>query len=178
MEIDEFEFCKLSDTNVANYFGAVGVYILWDSQARKVPSYIGEGGIFKRFSDHENKYAHPIDGYVALGGYANEGIKRYKKDSELLEAVLLHIAARIGKEPKHNQQKNIKTAITKYFKSNRVLRFKIEGYDPFASPDKPEKIRGKEIYLEKTQNKIHLSSHPWKKQADPAFGSILFEVED
>lgn len=178
MEIDEFEFCKLSDANIADYFGVVGVYILWDSQAKNVPSYIGEGGIFKRFSEHEKNYAHPIDGYVSIGGYAKDGIKSYKTDSELLEAVLLHIAARIGKEPKHNQQKNIRTAITKYFKSNRVLRFKIDGYDPFTRPDKAEKIRGKEIYLEKTQNRIHLSSHPWKKLVDPAFGSILFEVED
>lgn len=178
MEIDSFEFEKLSNTKIAEYFGAVGVYVLWDSQAKKVPSYIGEGGIFKRFSDHENNFAHPIDGYVAFGGYATDGIKSYKKDSELLEAVLLHISERIGKEPKHNRQKNYKTPIEKYFNSNRVLKFKIEGYDPFSHPDAKEKIRPQEIVLEKKQNKLHLTKHPWKKLADPAFVSILFELDE
>lgn len=178
MEIDNFEFEKLSDTNISDYFGAVGVYILWDSQAKKVPSYIGEGGIFKRFSDHEKNFAHPIDGYVAFGGRISDGIKSYKKESELLEAVLLHISERIGKEPKHNRQKNYTTPIKKYFKSNRVLKFEIEGFDPFCHPDEKEKVRSKEIYLERIQNKIHLTKHPWKKLADPAFGSILFDLDE
>jgi hypothetical protein len=178
MKIDKFTFDLLSKAPIADYMGVVGVYILWDSQAKKKPSYIGEGGILKRFSDHETNFSHPINGYVTEGGHISCRSQLIKKDSELLEAVLLHIAARIDKDPIHNQQTNYKSPIAKYFKNNRVLRFELEGYDPFLNPSKSEKLRGKEIYLEKVQNKIHLKSHPWKKHVDSGYGSILFQLEE
>ena len=177
MNIDEFEFEPFSEVRLLDLFNTIGVYVLWDSQAKKNPSYIGEGKFFNRFNEHEDKYAHPINGFLAIGGY-KETPSKPKKDSELLEAILLHIADRIGKTPLHNSQKNYKSPILKYFKNNRVLRFVVSGYDPFSNPEDDKKIRKAEIYLCKKDNKLLLEKHPWKSQQIDGYGKLLFEIDN
>jgi hypothetical protein len=61
--------------------------VLWDSQARARPSYIGEGNILKRLvAEHAARFALPRDGYAApLDGSA----QRAKADAEIVEALLL-----------------------------------------------------------------------------------------
>jgi hypothetical protein len=46
------EFQRFREVDLAELIGAVGVYVIWDAHAIARPTYIGEGNILKRFTDH------------------------------------------------------------------------------------------------------------------------------
>ena len=60
-------FESLREVHLGNLFGACGVYVLWDSQAQARPTYIGEGNILKRLSDHWMRH----DPALALARHAS-----------------------------------------------------------------------------------------------------------
>lgn len=153
------DFMRLDKIPVAELFEAVGTYVLWDSQARARPSYIGEGDLLRRLSDHSVKFAMPLNGYVAVLGDPSR--KYFKTDSELVEAVLLEVSKRIGRYPLHNRQQGSSTAINKTFQSNRVVKIYISGFDPFESPTRAKRFRRKHTIRLSTAKGNILIDHPW-----------------
>lgn len=113
------EFRRLDEISVADLFEAIGTYVLWDSQAKVRPSYIGEGDLLSRFSSHSMKFAMPLNGYVAVLG--NWSRKYFKTDGEVVEAVLLEISKRIGCYPLHNRQSGSTAAIDKAFRNDTTF---------------------------------------------------------
>lgn len=61
------DFQRFRDVNLIDMIGATGVYVIWDARAKARPTYIGEGNILKRFTDHVRRdgrrFAHPWNGY-------------------------------------------------------------------------------------------------------------------
>ena len=152
-------FERLDEIAVAELFEAVGTYVLWDSQARSRPSYIGEGDLLRRLSDHSVKFAMPLNGYVAVLGDPSR--KYFKTDSELVEALLLEVSERIGRYPLHNRQQGSTTAIEKTFQNNRVVKVYISGFDPFEPPWRPKRLRRKHAIRLSTARGNILIDHPW-----------------
>lgn len=64
------EFQRFRDVNLVELIGATGVYVIWDARAKARPTYIGEGNILKRITDHvkrhNRRFAHHWNGYVAI----------------------------------------------------------------------------------------------------------------
>src|SRR5260221_9970864 len=107
------DFRRLNEVNVTELFDTLGVYVLWDGRSRSVPSYIGEGDLLKRVYDHSKVYAKPLSGYI--GRLGDQSRRYFKTDAETVEAVLLHIADRIGRTPLHNRQSGSLTAVGRSF---------------------------------------------------------------
>lgn len=152
-------FQRLDQITVAELFDTVGIYVLWDSQAKVRPSYIGEGDILSRLSSHSTKFAMPLNGYVAVLG--NWSRKYFKTDGEVVEAVLLEISKRIGCYPLHNRQSGSTTAIDKAFRNDRVVKVRVSGFDPFKPPGNVKPLRTTlDIRLSTAKGNI-LIEHPW-----------------
>jgi hypothetical protein len=154
-------FQRLNEISVADLFETIGTYVLWDSQAKVRPSYIGEGDLLSRLSSHYMKFAKPLNGYVAvLGDWSR---KYYKTDGEVVEAVLLVISKRIGCYPLHNRQRGSTTAIDKAFRYDRVVKVRVGGFDPFNAPLNAKPLRGTlDIRLSTAKGEI-LIDHPWSE---------------
>src|ERR1700674_2997394 len=73
------EFQRFRDVNLVELIGATGVYVIWDARAKARPTYIGEGNILKRFTDHvkrhNRRFAHPWNGYVAIIAGSTRDVK-------------------------------------------------------------------------------------------------------
>lgn len=95
------EFTRFEDITFAEVLCGIGVYVIWDSQTRAKPSYIGKGNILSRLSSHDEKFAFPVKGYIALIG--NTGSKRESRDAEVVEAMLLEVARVTDRWPTHNR---------------------------------------------------------------------------
>ena len=94
------EFKRFDEVSFADALRVTGVYVIWDSQARAKPSYIGKGDILSRLSSHDEKFAFPVKGYIALIG--NRGRRAESRDSEIVEALLLEVARDTDRWPPHN----------------------------------------------------------------------------
>lgn len=46
------EFQRFREVNLVELIGVTGVYVIWDARSKARPTYIGEGNILKRFTDH------------------------------------------------------------------------------------------------------------------------------
>ncbi len=157
------DFKRLDEIVVSDLLGVVGAYVIWDSQARVRPSYIGEGEILKRFSEHSLNFAMPIRGYVAVVG--NLSRKYYKQDAEILEAVLLSIAERIDCFPLHNKQRGSYSAIERVFENSRVLKIQLRGHDPFQDPAQPREFREQRLIRLRSSTGLIQIDHPWRESA-------------
>jgi len=83
------EFQRFRDINLVELIGASGVYVIWDARSKARPTYIGEGNILKRLVEHAERFALPLDGYVApLDGLTWQ---RDKADAEIIEVRLNEI---------------------------------------------------------------------------------------
>jgi len=66
------EFRRLDEHSLPSLIGAVGVYVMWDGQARARPTYFGEGTILKRLAEHPTRFALPFDGAGGARRLGNE----------------------------------------------------------------------------------------------------------
>jgi hypothetical protein len=90
MHVIRAECFRLDEASVAGLIGAVGVYVIWDGQARARPTYTGEGTILSRLAQHSGRFARSFDGYVAVLG--DDSTKAAKRAPCIVEALLLAVA--------------------------------------------------------------------------------------
>jgi len=90
MRVIKASFQRIVETILPDLIEAVGVYVIWDGQARARPTYIGEGTILKRLADHSSRFAKPFDGYIAILGDTSSGTAKH--EAEIVEAVVRRAA--------------------------------------------------------------------------------------
>ena len=132
MRVIKAEFPRLDEHSLPGLIGAVGVYVIWDGQARARPTYLGEGTILKRLAEHSTRFALPFDGYIAILGDLSS--RTAKRESEIVEALLLSVAYETDRLPVHNRAPGKTTGLQRIFRSHGVLRVSVSGYDPLGIP--------------------------------------------
>ncbi len=126
------EFNRFEDVSFADVMRGTGVYVIWDSQARVKPSYIGIGDLLSRLSSHDSNFAFPVRGYIALIG--NTRRKRENIDAVIVEALLLDVAKQTDRWPTHNKKSGNISRVQKVFEKHGLVRITIKGCDPFGPP--------------------------------------------
>ena len=154
------EFARFEDISFAEVLRGTGVYVIWDSQARVKPSYIGKGDILSRLSSHDSKFASPVRGYLTIIG--NSGMKAEDKDAMIVEAMLLEVARQTDRWPIHNKKAGGIRLLQRVFETSGVVRVTIKGCDPFGPPHAPRYLEGsKQIWFELDQNRVIDVQHDW-----------------
>ena len=133
METIRAEFCRLDELPLPLLIGAVGTYVIWDGKAQGRATYLGEGVILERFAKHASTFAWPFAGYAAITG--DWTTDKAKGDAEIIEAVLLAVAAATDRLPTHNEAPGKVRRIHKIFRSHGTLRIRVTGWDPFLIPE-------------------------------------------
>jgi len=128
-------FERTSEAPVGDLFGATGVYVLWTPRARVRPSYIGEGYLLHRLSDHCRTFGDGFDGTLAILGH--DDTWRLKEEAQIVEHLLLAVADDVDRAPAVNKSAGIRAGVRKVFRSHGVLRINISGLDPLRDPLDP-----------------------------------------
>jgi len=161
MHVIDAHFARLSDVAVTDLAGCIGTYVIWDSQAKARPSYIGEGNILKRFVQHLDRFAWPLDGYVAA--LRAQTWQRAKADAEIVEALMLAVAENTDRKPSVNVASGKLRGLDSIFRSHGTVRINIRGYDPFTPPRAARAINGiKRIVLRDLSDGSALYEHDWQ----------------
>jgi hypothetical protein len=154
------KFARFEDISFAEVLRGTGVYVIWDSQARVRPSYIGKGDILSRLSSHDSKFAFPVRGYLAIIGTG--GMKAEDKDAMILEALLLEVAYQTDRWPIHNKKFGGVRLLQRVFDAKGVVRVTIKGCDPFGPPHAPRYLsEPKHIWFELDNNVDINVHHDW-----------------
>jgi hypothetical protein len=132
MEAIQCHFQRLSEVPVDALLHGFGVYVIWGGKARARPSYIGEGDIWNRLSSHRMVFERPLDGYLAVLG--EDYSKSIKRNCQIVEAVLLEIAAETDRSPTGNNRGGNLSVVRDLFEDHGVLRVTFSGWDPFLEP--------------------------------------------
>lgn len=129
-------FERFRDVHLGTLFGACGIYVLWDGEARARPTYIGEGNILKRLSDHWTRkdltISMPLDGYVAIIG--DHGHRPSKSDACIVEYLLLEIASATDRSPAINAHPGKRRVLEAMCDRERTVRLAVSGFDPLQAP--------------------------------------------
>src|SRR2546422_1561587 len=133
MQTVRAEFYRLDELPLPMLIGAVRTYVIWDGRAGGRSTYLGEGVILERFTKHASRFAWPFAGYAAITG--DWTTDKAKGDGEIIEAVLLAVAADTDRLPTHNEAPGKVRRIHKIFRSHGTLRIRVTGYDPFLIPE-------------------------------------------
>ena len=166
MRTIKIEFRKFGDIHLSDLIGAVGVYVIWDSRAKKKPTYIGEGNILKRLTDHtqrdSRKFASPWDGYIAIIEGSTRNV--HKTETEIIERLLLEVADETDRWPSSNYHPGSSKSVLHYCRDEK-LRVAISGYDPLIAPRISKKLsRPKEIKIwsnNRAKNEFDFD-HDWR----------------
>ncbi|MBL8986445.1 MAG: hypothetical protein JNJ80_09245 [Gemmatimonadetes bacterium] len=160
MHVVKAEFMRFDEVALPALIDAVGVYVIWDSQAVARPSYIGEGVVLKRLSEHAGRFAKPFDGYLALLG--DRTGRAAKSEAELVEALLLEVAAQTDRLPPNNVAPGKTKGLDRLFRSHGVVRVAVSGWDPLAIPWQSRRMSSrKTIRLEDLGGVIGIE-HNWR----------------
>jgi hypothetical protein len=133
------EFRRFEDVSFGYVLRGVGVYVIWDSQARARPSYIGKGDILSRISSHHKKFAFPVKGYIALVG--NSGKKSENRDALIVEALLLEVARHTDRWPPHNKNAGNISLLQRVCNRHGLIRVTIKSCDLFGPPHAPRRLK-------------------------------------
>ena len=153
-------FDRFDDVSFGDVLRGTGVYVIWDSQARVKPSYIGKGDVLSRLSRHDETFAFPVRGYVALLG--NEGLKSEGKDAGIVEALLLEVAESTDRWPIHNKRSGDLALVRRVWESHGVVRVTIKGCDPFGPPGAPRRLgEPKRIWFDVVDGEELIESPHW-----------------
>lgn len=157
------EFVKFEDITLYDLLDTGGVYVIWDSQAKARPTYVGEGYFMERLSQHDKRFALPLDGYISiLGGRGN----MYTKDiGQIVESALIRIGRDTDHDPKYNS-KHGNWAMIEVICRSEKLKVKFTGYDPFSPPFKARRLIKPKIF-EANYNHREQSveyDHDWRKR--------------
>jgi hypothetical protein len=138
-------FRSFEDVTFSEVLNTAGVYVIWDSQAKAKPSYIGKGDLIARMAWHDHNFASPIGGYFG----AIEEIGRRWVDDECLivEALLLKIAEETDRWPNHNRKSGSLSTVERIAsKHNGYIKVRVSGHDPFSPPKRSQELNhAKEI---------------------------------
>jgi hypothetical protein len=157
-------FQRFRDVNLADLIGAIGVYVIWDARARARPTYIGEGNILKRFTEHVtrdgHRFAHPWNGYVAIIAGSTRDV--HKSESTIVERLILDVAKDTDRKPQVNVHPgHISQVIS--FCSDEMLRVAVSGYDPLIHPAESKPLsRLKEIKVWSEADGVYSFAHNWR----------------
>jgi len=162
MHVIDIDFARLCYTPLGDLLGKIGVYVLWDGQARARPSYIGEGNILKRLVvEHIDRFAWPIDGYAAV--LYQSSWQRAKADAEIVEALLLEVAKRTDRAPSTNVAPGKLRALDAIFRTHGSLRVNVRGFDPLMPPETaPSLSTTKQIVLRDVSDDSATIEHDWR----------------
>lgn len=154
------EYARFEDISFADVLRGTGVYVIWDSQARAKPSYVGKGDILSRLSSHDGKFAFPVRGYIALIG--NDGLKGENRDAEIVEALLLEVARATDRWPTHNKKAGNIGLLRHIAEKENQVRVTIEGCDPFGPPQAPRYLDPpKQIWFKQDRDGGDVVEHHW-----------------
>ena len=158
------DFYRFSEVNLADMIGATGVYVIWDARAIARPTYIGEGNILKRFTDHTRRDARrfplPWDGYVALISGSTHAV--HKSESLAVERLLLDVARDTERLPVANKNPGSAAAVLSFCK-DELLRVAVRGFDPLMPPNQNRSLtRVKEIKAWVDDEYPYSFDHYWK----------------
>jgi hypothetical protein len=111
------------------------------------PTYIGEGNILKRFTDHvrrdHRKFAHPWNGYVAIIAGSTRDVHKY--ESTVVERLILDVADETDRKPQVNVHPGHAGRVLRFCR-DEMLRIAVSGYDPLIPPSEGRPLtRVKEI---------------------------------
>ena len=163
------DFVSLRQLHVGDLFAAMGVYVIWDGQARTRPTYIGEGNILKRFADHSlrsarasvRSFAHPIEGYVAILG--ERRTRTAKLEAQALERLLLDVARDTDRQPAVNVQPGSGAVVRLLCEAEPTLRVAVRGFDPLQHPRTARPLDTvKEIKVWRLGEDDYEFAHDWR----------------
>jgi hypothetical protein len=136
------EFQRFRDVNLVELIGATGVYVIWDARAKARPTYIGEGNILKRFTDHvkrhNRRFAHPWNGYVAIIAGSTRDVHKY--ESTVVERLLLDVAKETDRQPQVNVHPGHVSRVLRFCR-HEMLRIAVSGYNPLIPPSEAKPLR-------------------------------------
>jgi hypothetical protein len=159
-------FERFADVLVPDLIAATGVYVVWDSQARARPTYVGEGIVLKRIADHaahgSRRFALPWDGYIALLSGSTRGV--HKEEARVVERLLLDVASDTDRLPTVNAQPGAASVVTRCC-SSETLRVSIEGFDPLVPPRESRPLqRAKTIQVRPLEGGSYEFEHDWRRR--------------
>ena len=158
------DFQRFRDVNLAELIGAIGVYVIWDARAKARPTYIGEGNILKRFTDHVTRdgrrFARPWNGYVAIIAGSTHNV--HKSESTVVERLILDVAKDTDRQPQVNVHPGHLSRVLRLCR-DEMLRVAVSGYDPLIHPaeSKPLSIT-KEIKVWHEPDGTYDFGHDWR----------------
>jgi hypothetical protein len=156
-------FERFRDVNLSDLIGAIGVYVIWDARARARPTYIGEGNILTRFTNHvrrdRQRFAHPWNGYIAIISESTHQV--HKAESRAVERLLLDVANATDRFPTANIQPGSWSAVERLCR-DETLRVAISCYDPLVPPSEAGPLsRSKRIKARLNDSGIIEVEHDW-----------------
>ena len=157
-------FERFRDVSLSDLIGAIGVYVIWDARARARSTYIGEGNILKRFTDHVRRdgqrFAHPWNGYIAIISGSTHQV--HKAESRAVERLLLDVANATDRFPTANIQPGSWSAV-KRFCRDETLRVSVLSYDPLVPPSEVRLLsRSKRIKARLNDSGVIEVEHDWR----------------
>ena len=155
------EFRRLSDFGIDELLHAYGVYVLWGGKSKARPTYIGEGDIWPRLSQHRNKFPRPIDGYATIVG--NQKHVETKLETQIVEAVLLAIGKSKDRLPTQNQRQGNLQNLAPVIEEYGMLKIYIGGHDPFQEPGTARALSAKRVVsIFPNKEGDIVMDHPWR----------------
>lgn len=158
-------FQRFRDVDLAELIGAIGVYVIWDAHAKARPTYIGEGNILKRFSDHVKRdgrrFARPWNGYVAIISGSTPTV--HKEESKAVERLLLDVAYDTDRSPINVHPGSMPAVLL--FCKRETLRVAVSGYDPLLPPSEAKPLaRAREIKAYLDGEDGYEFGHNWRRR--------------
>ncbi len=160
------DFQRFRDVDLTELIGATGVYVIWDAHAKARPTYIGEGNILKRFTDHvkrdNHRFAHPWNGYVAIIAGSTQDV--HKTESTVVEHLILGVAKDTDRAPQVNVHPGHASRVLRLC-GDETLRIAVSGYDPLMNPTESKVLRrAKEIKVWASDDRLnhYEFDHEWR----------------
>lgn len=157
-------FRRFSDLHLGDLIGATGIYVIWDANAVYKPTYIGEGIVLKRLSDHTardfRRFARPWDGYVALFEANTSGV--LKLASQIAEKLLLDVGFTTDRFPSANRSRGSTAAVTGVLK-HEAIKVSVRGFDPYSDPALGRRLSGsRSIRARPEAGRSYWIEHDWR----------------
>jgi hypothetical protein len=131
MHTIDLSFQSFDDVSLHEAIARYGVYVLWKPGATRCPTYIGEGRLLGRLGQHVARFGDTVEGYFApIDGAPGAS----KHDGHVAEAMLIHAAILVSREPRHNANAGRLARVIRLGNRHGVLRINVRGRDPFQPP--------------------------------------------
>lgn len=119
-------FLKFNEISLPLVLSNYGVYVIWDSQAKKKVTYIGYShNIAARIKNH-SWLSSPINGYAAF--FETE------EEAKCLEALLIDTGKDLDRLSEYNEKGGHATNMDTLYNKYGVIKFYIRGHNPFNHP--------------------------------------------